>query len=85
MKLENNLIDTTEIIVLATNKYNKSIHSVTNEKPIDILHSKSAEFEAEISKKIQQAQEKTLEHVNKDRTHKTYQVGDPESKQTTGE
>jgi len=71
-----NLNDTTELILLATNKYNNTIHSVTNEKPVQIVHSKSADFEMRISQKIQQAQKKTLDYVNKDRTNRDYLAGE---------
>jgi len=72
LKLEGNLNDTTELILLATNKYNNTIHSVANEKPVQIVHSKSAEFEMRMSQKIQQAQKKTLDYVNKERTNRDY-------------
>jgi len=68
-KLEGKLKDTVELILLATNKYNNSIHSVTNKKPMEMVHSKSAKFERGISRKIQLAQEKSLDHVNKDGTY----------------
>jgi len=76
LKLEGNLNDTTELILLATNKYNNTIHSVTNEKPVQIVHSKSADFEMRMSQKIQQAQKKTLDYVNKDRTNRDYLAGE---------
>jgi len=43
---------------------------------MEIVYSKSAEFERGISKKIQQAQEKSLDHINKDRTYKDYRVSE---------
>jgi len=43
---------------------------------MEIVHSKSAEFERGISRKIQQAQEKSLDHVNKDRTYKNNRDGE---------
>jgi len=76
LKLEGNLNDTTELILLATNKYNNTIHTVTNEKPVQIVHSKSADFEMRMSQKIQQAQKKTLDYVNKDRTNRDYLAGE---------
>jgi len=76
LKIEKQLNDTAEVILLATTKYNRTIHSVTNKTPIKIIHSRSAEFETEISTKIQQAQEKRLDQINKDRIYKSYQVGD---------
>jgi len=57
---------------LATNKYNNTIHSFTHEKPVQIVHSKSADFKMRISQKIQKAQKKTLDYVNKDRTNRDY-------------
>jgi len=76
LKLETNLNDTTELILVATNKKNNLIHPVMNEKPIEIVHLKPAEFERRISRKIKHAQEKTLDTVNKNRTYKDYQVSE---------
>jgi len=68
--------DTAEVILLATTKYNRTIHSMTNKMPIEIIHSYSAEFETEISTKTQQAQEKSLDQINKNRICKKFQLGD---------
>jgi len=43
---------------------------------MEIVHLKSAEFERGIIRKIQQAQEKSLDHVNKDRTYKDCPVSE---------
>ena len=37
LKLENQIIDTNDLILQATVEYNRSIHSTTKIKPIDIL------------------------------------------------
>jgi len=50
LKLETDLNDTSEFILLAT-KYNNSIHLVTTVKPIEIIHSISEGFEGKIRKK----------------------------------
>jgi len=63
-------------VLLATIEYNKTVHSVTNKKPVEIIQSTTNELEIEIKEKIQKAQEKTLDHVNKDRAYKSFQVED---------
>jgi len=76
LKIEKQMDDTAEVILLATTKYNRTIHSMTNKMPIEIIHSYSAEFETEISTKTQQAQEKSLDQINKNRICKKFQLGD---------
>lgn len=76
LKLEKHLSDTVEIILQATIEYNKSVHSVVDRRPIDIIHSSSPEFEAEIRDKIAKAQLLSLKRHNTDRRDRTFQVGD---------
>lgn len=42
--------------MLTTEKYNKTIHTVTNRKPTDVFHNASAEIRVEIKEKIMKAQ-----------------------------
>jgi len=74
IKDELNLIDYKEIIVKAAQKYNLTIHSITNHRPFDILLNKIKH--KDISKLLQQAQEKMLHFHNKDRQSKNYHVGE---------
>lgn len=50
LKLERNLNDTVDLILLATIEYNKSIHSTANKKPIDVLYSASVNITESIRK-----------------------------------
>lgn len=65
-----------ELIVVATIKYNRTIYSVTNKKPIEVIHSAVANVERDISERIQKAQEKTLEQAKRNREYKTYKVNE---------
>jgi len=52
LKIEKGINDPAEVILLATAKYNRTIHSATEKKPIEIIHLIPVEFEKEISDKI---------------------------------
>lgn len=43
--------DTIELIMRATVEYKNSIHSVTNQNPLDVIHATSVEFRQKIKKK----------------------------------
>jgi len=64
-KLETQVEDTVENILLATIKYNRSIHSVTNKRPIDVIHAASKGSTVQIKEKIASAQQKTVDQMNK--------------------
>jgi len=68
IKYELNLIDCSEIIIKAAQKYNLTIHSITNQRPLDILFNKIKH--EDMPKLLQQAQEKMLHFHNKDRQNK---------------
>jgi len=67
LKIERGIKDTVELILLVTIEYNKTIHSITNKRPIDVIHSSTIELNTEI---IQ------LERLNKTRQDRNFQVGD---------
>lgn len=75
-KLESAISDTIELIAIATAKYNRSIHSVTNKKPIEIFSSLSPEERLEIRKRLEKAQQQELRFHNKKRTHRHFEAGD---------
>ena len=52
------MTDTIEIILLATIEYNKSIHSVTKKKPLEIIHSATPELRSEIKNRLIESQKK---------------------------
>jgi len=66
--------DTTEVNPLATASYNRTIHSVTDKKPIDTFNTNRIQERNQRNK--QQLQNRSLEKFNKVRTEKDYQVGD---------
>lgn len=47
-EIKKHLNDTVELILQSTIEYINIIHSIINKRPIDIIHSFSPEFEAEI-------------------------------------
>jgi len=65
IKDELNLVDYSEIILKAAQKSNMTIHSITNQRPFDILHNK-IEHDT-ITQILKQAQEKMLNPYNKGR------------------
>jgi len=75
-KLETQVEDTVENILLATIKYNRSIHSVTSQRPIGVIHAASKSSSVQIKEKIASAQQKKLDQINKKRDYKSYLVGD---------
>lgn len=74
LKIDKNLDDIEEIILLATIEYNKSIHTVIGTKPISVFH--STKDDREISLRLQTAQDKELITHNKGRQDREFAVGE---------
>jgi len=74
IKDELNLVDYSEIIIQAAQEYNMTIHSITNQRPYDILYNK-IEHDT-ITQLLKQAQEKMLDSHNKARKEKDFLVGE---------
>ena len=72
--IKQNTTDITELLLLAATKYNNSIHSITQEKPIDTLHDFSEKHLQSIKSKLISAQECTLRRLNT--TTRTFKEGD---------
>lgn len=71
-----NSTDTDEEIFNAVTRYNDTIHSVTKYRPTEIFfNNRNIEFDT-VKQNIRLHQEKTLEHHNKNRVHKTFNPGD---------
>lgn len=68
--------DPIDLIILSTNKYNQSIHSVTKLKPIDALHTDSPEKLKFIKDCLIKEQQKTLERFNANAINRTYRPGE---------
>lgn len=76
LKAQQLVTDTIDLILLATQKYNNTIHSVTNEKPIDILQNRAPNKINNIKTTLTNEQEKILKTLNKTKQTKTYNTGD---------
>lgn len=63
-----------DVVYLAAREYNKTIHSVTKQKPVDIFY--HSDRYPEVADLIKKAQEKELEVHNRKRFHKTFTPGD---------
>lgn len=64
LKLEKNTNDTVELILRATVEYNKTVHSVTRERPIEIVHSGAHERCLNIKARLVKAQQDIIGRCN---------------------
>lgn len=76
LKLEGKVNDTSDLILQATIKYNRTIHSVTRKRPIDVVHFSSPDVRERVREKITKAQQTSLERNNASRQNRTFDVGD---------
>jgi len=76
IKLECAIEDSTDLILMETAKYNRTIHSTTNQRPIDIIQSIPKDLIEKIRSKIVAKQKSDLDYHNKNRTLKTFKPGD---------
>jgi len=60
-----------ELILRSTIKYNRSLHSVTESRPIEVIHASSDEMKLAIKAKIDKAQQSNL-----DRQNRVFEVGE---------
>lgn len=74
LKRERGIVETVELVLLATIEYNNTVHSVTGEKPKCVMF--HPEMASTTRKRLVQAEAKALERVNKGRQHRIYNVGD---------
>lgn len=75
MKLDRRINDTIELIMLATAEYNKSFHSVTGKKPIDVIAFSCPDQIKQIADRLVKAQQVQLERHNEDRQDRVFSVG----------
>lgn len=68
--------DPVDLIILATRKYNHSIHSIIQMKPIDALHLSSPEDILLIKTRLTEEQKRMLTWFNKNAIIKVYQPGE---------
>jgi len=70
------ITNTIKAILQATIEYNRTVHSVTDKRPMDIIHSSPPELDAEIRDKILKAQQIQMKRLNEKRQERNFQVGD---------
>jgi len=73
MKIDKGMGDTIE---LATAQYNKSIHSVVNRRPVDIVLAHPDEPQEEMYNKIEKAQTALRARENASRKNRVFEVGE---------
>lgn len=76
VKAQQQISEVKDLILLAAYKYNRTIHSVVDSKPIEILQNCPAEKFGEIRDKLIRAQNLVLNRLNEKRITKTYQPGE---------
>lgn len=76
IKLSQGLNDTNDLLLLAAYKYNRTIHSVTGQRPVDIIHSSTPEYLGVIKHSLIKAQNSDINYHNKNRTTKIFQPGE---------
>jgi len=76
LKLERNISDSVEVILLATIEYNKTIHSVINKRPVDALHVPPGEPQGEISAKLKSARDALRTKLNDQRQNRVFKVAE---------
>lgn len=74
LRAERHISDTVELILLANIEYNNTIHSVTGEKPIDILHTHA--MRKNTKARLIKAQGNLLRRYNRGRSRRSFNVGD---------
>lgn len=76
LKNQRNINDTVELILLATIEYNRTIHSVTKEKPVEVLHHNTRIKREEVKANLVKAQEAERRFANRKRINRQFKVGD---------
>jgi len=76
LKIDKKIEDTVELILRSTIEYNRSLHSVTESRPIEVIHASSDEMKLAIKAKIDKAQQSNLDRVNPSRQNRVFEVGE---------
>lgn len=76
LRLDDISTDPIELILIATSKYNRSIHSTIGMIPIDVIQTIPEDLKDEICTKIANKQKSDLGYHNKNRVVRTYNIGD---------
>jgi len=73
LKLDKKTNDTVELILRATVEYNKTVHSVTRERPIEVIHSGTHERCLNIKARLVKAQQDNIERCNPTRQNHIFE------------
>nr|ABI48306.1 pol protein [Drosophila melanogaster] len=76
LKLDKKTNDTVELILRATIEYNKTVHSVTRERPIEVVHPGAHERCLEIKARLVKAQQDSIGRNNPSRQNRVFEVGE---------
>lgn len=76
LKLQFGTTDTVELILSATVKYNRTIHSTIKYRPVDVLHSLTEKSKIEIRNRLKDKQKADLQYHNKNRCQRVFQPGE---------
>lgn len=76
LKEDRQITDTVELIQLSTIEYNKTIHSVTRETPLTVIHSSSPGLHETVRARLVEAQTRQLHRFNRNRSEVIYDVGE---------
>jgi len=76
LKIDKGISDTVELILLATTRYNKSIHSVIDKRPVDAIQESTDDTQERIADKIKSAQGALRSRENASRQNRVFEVGE---------
>nr|AAA28600.1 reverse transcriptase endonuclease [Drosophila virilis] len=76
LKLDKKISDTTELILKATIEYNKVLHSVTLEKPIEVVHAAASDRRGNVKNRLIKAQQDNIKRCNASRQNRVFEVGE---------
>lgn len=75
-RLDDNSTDPLDLILLATSKYNRTIHSTVGMRPIDIIQAIPQDLREKVQSRITAKQNSDLNYHNRNTTTRTYNPGD---------
>ena len=75
LKVQRQISDTTELLLLATVEYNRTIHSVTRERPVDVFFNCSELMREKVKKNLIDAQDRQNRLVNRRCHERSFDLG----------
>jgi len=76
LKIDKNMSDTVEIILLSPVEYNRTIHLVTDKRPVDVVRSLPDESQMKIQNKLKKAHDTLRARKNDSRQNRVFEVGE---------